>query len=314
MRLMMTIPVDWRRPKARKAYHLFWCDKSDYGMLYPRPNNDEVATFYDVADYYTHDKSVAISNRAMLKPSFTGWLLKRWSWNIDKSVYIDAAWFAKHHGNKPSRVLDIGCGSGKILNLLRAAGHSVVGLEPDPKAREVAISRGLQVLDGTAEQIPDSLEKGSFDAIIMTHVLEHTVDPIEAIKNAVSLLKPGGKITLETPNNQAIGFQHAGSVWRWLDVPRHLNFFTPQSLSSMCNMAGLDVNAIEFRGYSRQFEPEWILDEQRIWDRYNASKHIGTPLPKRNTEWQSWKLFIQSLFIADEKRYDSVRAVAVKPE
>ena len=313
MQLRMTIPLDWRRPAVRKGYKLFWCDISQFGMLYPRPDDAEIATFYDLADYYTHDKFVTTSPSAMNKPSFTGWMLKRLSWQFDKSVYIDRSWFERHHGNSKKSVLDVGCGSGKILSLLKSAGHTVIGIEPDPRAREIAISRGLEVFDGTAENLPPELESEQFDAVIMTHVLEHFADPLKAMNNAAALLKSGGKLTVETPNHAAIGFNKAGSVWRWLDVPRHLNFFTPQSLSAMCEMAGLELVSTEYRGYSRQFESEWISDEQRIWDRYKASNSAETALPKRNTEWQSWKLFAKTLMMPDEKRYDSIRVIARKP-
>lgn len=314
MELLMTIPLDWRRPKDRRPFHLFWCKTSQYGMLYPRPASDEIAEFYDVADYYTHDKTIATSSREQMKPSFFGWLLKRLSWEFDDSVYIENEWIPHTLGREPSNALDIGCGSGKILARLRAEGHRVVGVDPDPVARDVAHSRGLHVLAGTAEALPDAISSEQYDAIFMTHVLEHTVDPIQAIHNAIALLKPNGKLIIETPNNAAIGFEQAGAAWRWLDIPRHLNFFTPQSLRAMCELVGLQHQATEFRGFSRQFLPEWISDEQRIWDRYKAIRNISLPLPRRNTQWQAWKLFKRTAFAPDEKKYDSVRIIAVKPE
>lgn len=313
MRLRMTIPMDWRRPDNGDSYELYWDDNHDYGMLHPRPSVEEVAKYYEISNYYTH--SGADIRR---KPgSFSGImsrLLGRLTWERDQSVYLDESWFSRYFGDRKVRILDVGCGGGVLLAELQSAGHEVIGLEPDPAARKVASDRGLVVYDGSAENYPAAIEPNSFDVVLMIHVLEHTVDPVAAVKSVSDVLKPGGVYIVETPNHQAVSFHHAGPTWRWLDVPRHLNFFTPKSLDAMCSLAGLQSQRTEFRGYTRQFEREWISEEQKIWDHYetrlNGGAHI---LPKRNTQWGAWKLFSQTAFAADAQKYDSLRVIAEKP-
>jgi SAM-dependent methyltransferase len=309
----MTVPLDWRRPEVRESYEMYWDDVSQFGMIHPRPAAEEVPAFYDVPEYYT--RSEAASDRPYQvnhRHQFTVWLLCRLSWQVDDSVHIGADWFTQNHGPAKARILDVGCGSGEKMVTLAQAGHEVVGVEPDPIARQLALKRGLCVFEGTAEKMPAELEDGSFDAIIMTHVLEHCVEPVLAIENAVRLLKSGGHLTVETPNNAAMGSENAGTAWRWLDVPRHLNFFTPQSLRAVCELGGLTPVATEFRGYYRQFLPEWLHDEQYIWDKYKAHTNGNTAMPERNTEWRSWKLLLKTMFAPDDKKYDSVRVIARK--
>ena len=312
MRLRMTIPVDWRRPSSAESYQLFWDDESEYGMLYPRPSVESVASFYKVDDYYTHH-SRDLRKTVSVFDNVFGKLLGRVSWQLDNSVHIGPDWFAAHYGTQPARILDIGCGGGQLLAELKTLGHTVVGVEPDEAARAIAAERGVTVYEGTAEQLPTALDGQQFDAIFVTHVLEHCVDPVRALENAVELLAPNGKITVEVPNHRALGFEQAGLTWRWLDVPRHLNFFTPDSLKTACKQAGLAPRTIEYRGYTRQFDANWIRDEQTIYDRYaaklNGNSHI---LPDRKSQWQAWKLFTQTLFADDAQKYDSVRVIAAK--
>ena len=309
MRLRMVVPTDWRRPDIQESFALYWSDEEEYGMVYPRPT--DTASYYEVDDYYTHQSDIVKDGK---NQSWLTRLIVRVSWWLDRTIYIDSDWYTAHFGEQTQRVLDVGCGNGRILTELKSIGHSVVGIEPDPTAREVAVSQGLSVYAGTAEAIPEQLANSEFDTIFMTHVLEHSVDPLKALQNAVDLLATGGRLVVEVPNNAALGFQKSGLTWRWLDVPRHLNFFTPQSLREMCRMIGLEHERTEFRGYTRQFHTEWIANEQEIWDRYKASlngqSHI---LPRRSTTWESLKLLSQTMIAPDEKRYDSVRVIAYKP-
>ncbi len=315
----MDVPLDWRRPSNSQSYRVFWCNRSQYGMLYPRPTAEEISASYRVDDYYTHDSTFSEDAPARNpdKPKFIDWVMRRIGWQIDNSIEIRDDWFDKHFpkGHKRGRVLDLGCGSGKILLRFREQQFAeTLGLEPDPTARAVAASHGLIVLNGTAEALPPALIGQQFDVILMTHVLEHTLDPVQAMKNATSLLAPGGKLIVETPNNLAIGLEEASITWRWLDVPRHLNFFTPQSLKTMCVMADptMRPDVTEFRGYYRQFTADWIADEQRIWDKYRTIGTQTDTLPKRNSSLQAWRLLSRTLLAPDERKYDSVRVIATK--
>lgn len=310
MQPWLRVPLDWRRPEASRAYDLFWCPVDQFGLLHPRPTADETADFYAVDNYYTHSAEQAKA----AAPSGLDRLRIRLAWQFDLGVEIDAAWFGRQHAAAPARVLDIGCGNGRILAALQAAGHTVLGVEPDEAARAAAVGRGLDVLPGTAEALPAALHGRQFDAVLLTHVLEHCSDPVQALRNAAALLAPGGRLTVETPNNAALGRRQAGLTWRWLDAPRHLNFFTPLSLQLACVEAGLRPVAVEFRGYTRQFQPDWIADEQLIWDRFHAAGVSEANLPARSSRQTAWLLLLRTLSQGPADKYDSVRVIATRSE
>ncbi len=181
----------------------------------------------------------------------------------------------------------------------------VRGIEPDPRAVRVARDRGLDVYSGTAEDLPDDAKDRRYDLIVFSHVLEHTIDPVLSLRNAGEMLSDTGIMSVEVPNNAAEGARRMGHAWRWLDAPRHLNFFTQDSLQACAEAAGLKVQAVLYRGYVRQFASDWILDEARI-----SAAMENRPMTKtdvRRQVWHSVKLLCRTAFAHKSKKYDSVR-------
>lgn len=305
------VPGDWRRPRVARSFALVWCDVCSYGLLSPRPESADLASFYDVDDYYTHH---APRDGDARRPLFERLRLAL-AWRADRrrEWELTAARMARYGIRPPARLCDIGCGNGGLLKRMTAAGYDVVGIEPYAEAVRSAVADGLRVVRGSAESVPLELSDARFDAVTMMHVLEHTLDPAAAVRSAVELLAPGGTFIVETPNQASRGALEAGIAWRWLDVPRHLNFFTPDSLRLICERAGLEVVDVDYTGYIRQFDDEWIADEQEIRRRLTAfADPHATPLPPPNSGLRAALLLAQTCFTSDEAKYDSVRVVARK--
>jgi SAM-dependent methyltransferase len=94
-------------------------------------------------------------------------------------------------------ILDVGCGDGHFLSLLP---HKVrQGVELNPEAAHAARSRGLDVRECTLE----SLLENSVDVITLFQVLEHVADPVALLCTAGRVLRPGGKLLIAVPNNDA---------------------------------------------------------------------------------------------------------------
>jgi|688.fasta_scaffold162093_1 2-polyprenyl-3-methyl-5-hydroxy-6-metoxy-1,4-benzoquinol methylase len=139
----------------------------------------------------------------------------------------------------PGKLLDIGCGSGQFLQQMQLYGWEVEGVDFDSKAVEGVKTRyDLNVHAGSLESIayPDS----SFDAITMSHVIEHMPDPIALLKESYRLLKPGGYLVVTTPNVNSWGHKQFEENWLHLDPPRHLHLFSQNTLRHCADRAGLD--------------------------------------------------------------------------
>jgi len=134
------------------------------------------------------------------------------------------------------RVLDIGCGSGRFLGRMRKAGWDVAGVEIDRISADRARSSGVgSVFD---DLNAPALGSHSFDAITMNHVIEHLYDPIGSLRRCLELLKPGGRLTVVTPNSDGLGHRVFGADWRGLEPPRHTYLFCRKTLESLLGRAG----------------------------------------------------------------------------
>ncbi|MGC3968900.1 MAG: class I SAM-dependent methyltransferase [Pirellulales bacterium] len=307
----LALAGDWRRPTVREGFRIERCTTCDYGSLVPRPAADEIGPHYAVDNYYTHHAPQDVE--AMR--SFGDRLRVRLAWQFDHGVEseLNAASLARRNILPAARVCDIGCGNGGMLRRLAGDGYEVAGMDPDADACKAARAAGLDVVQGTAEQLPAELAAGSFDVVTMMHVLEHVLQPTLAVQSIASLLKSGGRFIVETPNNACLGLREAGITWRWLDVPRHLNFFTPESLQAVCRAAGLEIEAVEFTGFTRQFQYDWLADEQEIHGRLKAMNYApSSPLPPRNSAARAWRLLAKTWRAPDALKYDSVRVIARK--
>ncbi|MFA0754087.1 MAG: hypothetical protein IMHGJWDQ_001870 [Candidatus Fervidibacter sp.] len=184
----------------------------------------------------------------------------------------------KEHG----RLLDIGCGNGSYLAMMKRLGWEVVGTEIDPKAADIATSSlGIFVHVGDLKDAP--FEHASFDVITMSHVIEHVADPIDFLRTAARFLKPGGEMIVVTPNLSSLGSRIFGADWYCLDPPRHLYLFTPASvrlLFTKLRLFGhLDVHTISRKG--QKIFRKWALVRKTG---YFKSEH--EPILTHSLQWR----------------------------
>ncbi len=134
------------------------------------------------------------------------------------------------------RVLDVGCGDGARLDRLRSLGWQCTGVDLDTAALASGRGRGLDLRLGTAETLeePDA----SFDAITLSHVIEHVPDPRVTLRSCRRMLRSGGLLSVATPNALSLGAQRWKAEWRGWEVPRHLQVFSPRSLARIVESAG----------------------------------------------------------------------------
>jgi 2-polyprenyl-3-methyl-5-hydroxy-6-metoxy-1,4-benzoquinol methylase len=134
------------------------------------------------------------------------------------------------------RLLDIGCGGGAMLRRMHELGWHVEGVDSDGEAVRIARAKGLKVYLGSIEEQKFSQE--SFDALIMSHVIEHVADPIGLLRECYRILKPGGHAVVVTPNARSWGHRLYAANWRGLEPPRHLHIFAVGPLKAALRAAG----------------------------------------------------------------------------
>lgn len=149
----------------------------------------------------------------------------------------------RHHP-EPGRVVDIGCGQGEFLEVFAERGWETLGVEPGARDAEVARAKGIEVIEEPlTPEVADKI--GTFDAVFMSHVLEHVVDPVGIVEHVHRITRPGGTFLCEVPNDfnplqEAAVEVHDLDRW-WICPPHHLNYFTIDSLSSLVEAHGFEV-------------------------------------------------------------------------
>lgn len=295
----LDIPLDVKTGQPIDTGRLVWCGSCDVGLMRRGMTPEEVRESYEMAAYYTHGRS----HFPEVSPGLADRVLVKLAWWTDRGRMMDAAWVQDLQPGA-RRVLDIGCGGGTVLASLAAPGRALFGVEPDATARELAASRGITVEAGTAEAIPPGTRSRDYDLILMTHVLEHCADPGLALRNVHSLLAPGGGFYCEVPNCAALHFQTYSEISEMLDVPRHVHFFTPQSLRRLMEQAGFEVVVDVHHGHTRHFSPEWRAWENEVHRRLRAAG--GARRTPSRSLGRDLGLIARSAFAAPERKYDCI--------
>jgi 2-polyprenyl-3-methyl-5-hydroxy-6-metoxy-1,4-benzoquinol methylase len=139
------------------------------------------------------------------------------------------------HGDQ---ILDVGCGGGELLYLLRRLGFDATGIEPDRSYSESARSDlGLPVQTGFIQDLEFS--PGRFNVILMYHVLEHVDRPIEILGRLRRWLADDGVLLVEVPNIEA---PREAPITRFHVA--HLFYYSSDTLRAMAAAAGLGVREL----------------------------------------------------------------------
>jgi SAM-dependent methyltransferase len=220
-------------------YRLVECERCTMRYLNPRP------TFAALARHYP-DEYLCYTNFEK-----EHWLL-RWAFGRLQQTQarrrvrqIEAAVGKLARGTS---VLDVGCGRGELLaRLQESRGCAGVGTDINPEVvARVHAELGIPTYQGTLQEI--DLEYESFDLVTMTEYLEHEPQPYDVIERARQLVKPAGFIAIEVPDITGPPGRWFGENWWQIDTPRHLNFFSPQTLSELLQRQGFEVMRIERYG------------------------------------------------------------------
>ena len=137
--------------------------------------------------------------------------------------------------NAKPKLLDVGCGRGDFLMRAEYCGYDAIGIDFDPETVDIALSRGLNAHISEIHELP---ELEIYDAITLSHVVEHVLNPVELLSHIYKRLKPGGYFYISTPNFNSSGRMFFNKDWRGYDVPRHMHFFDVEVLSSVLSKIG----------------------------------------------------------------------------
>ncbi len=201
-------------------------------------------------EYWSHELGANLQPRLHLPPAVRGLLRPL------KSRLVEPFETAELLRLPSGRLMDVGCGNGRMLNIARKLGWAVMGLDSDPGAVRSARERGLDVLPGSYARLADFPQQ--FDCVICSHVLEHVHEPQDLLTHLFETLKPGGSLLLSSPNATSPMRYHFGVNWRGLEAPRHLSIASVSQLEALLKDCGFTVKHHELRRFCTAAESSRI--------------------------------------------------------
>lgn len=219
------------------------CGPCGFAHLWPKPSPETLAAYYAESFYETHSPA-DWAKKEEAEESY---------WEIEHRDRL--AGFSEILGRDRGALLDIGCGGGWLLRHAAAAGWGTLGIEPSRSMWSRARARA-EVLQGTFPDV--DLRGRTFDAVNMKLVLEHVSDPAILLREVAAVLRPGGVVCIEVPNDfnplqEAARARLAKPAW-WVCHPVHVNYFSFDSLERLLIRAGYDPVKRD-----ATFPMEWFL-------------------------------------------------------
>lgn len=214
--------------------HIHRCKSCGTLQVAPRPSPEDLARLYG-ADYYEG----FIAGAGMV------------GGNTEVSPVLQLRLQELERRIPRGRLLDVGCGLGLFVKYAGEHGWDAVGLETSSWAATEGSSR-YNIVIHHAELTDAPIAQESMDVVHFNHVMEHVLDPLQTMAAARKLLRPGGILVVEVP--QEIRYPLSDRVFRALHpdlyradpptVTHHLTFFTVGGLRAAAARAGFDVERV----------------------------------------------------------------------
>lgn len=145
-------------------------------------------------------------------------------------------------------ILDVGCGSGRLLLDLAYLGYTnLTGVDPF-NPRELVYKNGVKVYK---RELADF--QGQFDLVMLHFCYEHMDRPAEVMRHIRRLLLPGGQAVVRIPLASSYAWRRYGTNWVNMDPPRHFYLHTFKSIDILAEQTGLQVKEVIHEGFDDQF-------------------------------------------------------------
>lgn len=273
--------IDFEYETVTDNFRFSKCNKCKHVYLNPRPTPLSLNLIYP-SNYGNYSNSQKFSIPFAVKSYFEYQFIK----NLFKT------------GNEPTSILDVGCGDGRLLNIIKKTVSDkckLEGIEISDHASNNAQKKGFDVITGSIESI--NLEPNKYDYIFMIQVIEHLHMPVNSIIKLKNSLKKGGIIVIETPDTDCLDFKiFYKRYWGGFHYPRHFNLFNKRNLSILIK----NNNLVLLKSYNKLQPVHWIWSFHHIFKEMIGVNKFTNSFNIKNPFWMiifSFIDFIQLFFL-----------------
>lgn len=214
---------------GKESFNLMECTKCHLVRTEPMLNEAQLQKYYSLPYYGTGKEKF----KGMAE-IITYWLNYRRAGSVLSHLKSRNRFL---EGNSP-RILDVGCGRGNLLRILKDKGCDCYGVERT-EFPDIDPSKGIHFLKGNLNEL--LFEESFFDAVVIWHVLEHTDNPIAIIQETARIIRPGGIVAIAVPNFGSFQAKLFRNGWFHLDLPRHIYHLDFDTISQCLNRNGFKI-------------------------------------------------------------------------
>lgn len=166
------------------------------------------------------------------------------------------------HYIQPGNILDVGCGTGHVLENLPENYHPY-GIEISKNlaklSRERVERRGGIIVHANAIDGITSFSQEFFSGILLSSFLEHESDPGKLLRTLYPVLRKDAGIIIKVPNYSSWNRKFRGSNWCGFRYPDHVNYFTPHTLNKLVQDCGYRIGRFNFIDHFPLSDNMWML-------------------------------------------------------
>ena len=246
----MAIGTDFEYRTCHNEFDFVLCSKCHLTYLNPRPTIEALPSTYP----------------SSYKPFHFNKTDSKYNLILAIRNILESRKAAKYRSLLPSkaRILDVGCGDGRYLSLMKKVSQGewiMEGVDFNEEAVKRAREFGIKAVAGSYEDT--AFDKKSYDLILMNQVIEHFPDPGPAVEKAWRELKPGGIISIETPSLDGIDAHiFRKRFWGGYHFPRHLTLFSEVSINLFLKNRKFEVLSVNYM-LSPVF---WVFSWHHWWE------------------------------------------------
>ena len=231
-----------------EPFDIVECESCSLRITNPFPNKENISEYYSSDDYISHkDKPSGIFD-------YIYGLVRSYQLNQKKKL------IRKFSKKRNGKILDIGCGTGDFLQVMKKFHWNISGVDTSDKARTI-VNKKLNI----EVMAPQDWIKGDekFDVITCWHSLEHVHEPWVYLDKIKRSLNPDGLLIVALPNYQSTDAKIFKEFWAAYDTPRHLYHFTIESMNKIIHPHSFTVRSI----FRMNFDPFYVS--------MLSAKHMG---------------------------------------
>lgn len=260
----------WEAVTRGQPYAVVRCAVCGLGMINPRPGPQALRAYYDERYFSRETGSAGYADYLRWEP----WIKKTAVRRLD----LIERWI-----RPPGRLLEIGCAAGFFLEVARSRGWDVRGIELSPWAARIAQERlgSHCVVQRSIEEAAAELGDAPFDVVVGWDVLEHLLEPDQALSSLYAAMTERGILAVTTPDAEGWLARWMGPRWmNYAKLPEHIYMFGRQNLCELLWQQRFQPLVVQSHG--KHVPAEFFL--ARLLQLFGKSPR-RLPMPSLSARW-----------------------------